>query len=107
MADNVLVIPATIRVGTDFPPVLPLADGSVKPTAECSKNEVREAVVECRAVAQSSRARLEAAYRDHLKDVELLAQVCAYLARYEQWSGLREGREVGELLWEVETGTDR
>jgi hypothetical protein len=53
-------------------------------------------------VAQTSRERLEAAYRDHLKDVELLAQVSAYFARYEQWAGIRDGGEVNELLWEVE-----
>jgi hypothetical protein len=102
MSDNVFVIPVTVRVGKDFPPYLPLADGSVKPSAECSKDEVREAVEECRAVAHSSRTRLEAAYQDHLKDIELVAQVCAYAARYEQWAGIREGAEVRELLWPVE-----
>jgi hypothetical protein len=102
MSNNVFVIPATIRVGKEFPPYLPLADGSVKPSAECSQSEVREAVEECRAVAHSSRTRLEAAYQDHLKDVELLAQVSAYAERYEQWAGIREGAEVGEILWQVE-----
>ncbi|HEY7671064.1 MAG TPA: hypothetical protein VIC71_02520 [Gammaproteobacteria bacterium] len=100
--ENVFVIPATIKVGKDMPPYLPLANGSVKPIAECSKAEIEEAVEECRFVAQTSRERLEAAYRDHLKDIELLAQVSAYLARYEQWSAIRDGGEVGELLWEVE-----
>jgi len=102
MADNVFVIPAAVRVGKDFPPYLPLADGSVKPAAECSQEEVAQAVEECRFVAQASRERLEAAYRDYLKDVEVLAKVSAYLARYEQWAGIREGGEVGELLWDVE-----
>jgi hypothetical protein len=102
MADNVFVIPATITVGEDFPPYLPLADGSVKPTAECSKDEVREAVEECRAVAMRSREQLEAAYRDHIKDMELLGVVSSYLAKYEQWSGVREGGPVGDVLWQVE-----
>jgi hypothetical protein len=102
MADNVLVIPASVRVGTDFPPDLPLADGSVKAAAECSRDEVRQAVAEIRAVTRASRARLEAAYREHLRDVELLAQVSAYLARYEQWAAIRTGGEVGELIWQVE-----
>jgi hypothetical protein len=85
-----------------MPPYLPLANGSVKPIAECSKAEIEQAVEECRFVAQTSRERLEGAYRDHLKDIELLGQVSAYLARYEQWAAIRDGGEVGELLWEVE-----
>jgi UTP-glucose-1-phosphate uridylyltransferase len=100
--ENVFVIPATIMVGKEMPPYLPLADGSVKPIAQCSKEEIEQAVEECRFVAQTSRERLEAAYRDHLKDVELLAQVSAYLAKYEQWAAIREGGEVGELMWQVE-----
>lgn len=103
MADNVLVIPATIRVGKEFPPFLPLADGALKPIAECTKAEVEQAVTECREVAKSSRARLEEAYLDHLKDIELLAQVSAYLEKYDQWSAIREGGEVRETLWQVET----
>jgi hypothetical protein len=102
MADNVLVIPATIKVGTDFPPYLPLADGNLKPSAECTRDEVREAVAECRTLADASRARLEAAYREHVKDVELLAQVSAYLEKFDQWSAVREGAEPRELLWQVE-----
>jgi len=104
MADNVLVIPATLKVGKNFPPYLPLADGAIKPVAECSKEEVAQAVEECRVVAATSRQRLEAAYQDHLKDVELLAQVSAYLARFEQWNAIREGEEVSEILWQVESG---
>jgi len=104
MADNVLVIPATVKVGPDFPPYLPLPDGNVKPTVECSKDEVRQAVAECRVLAQQSRARLEEAYQEHLKDIELLAQVSAYLQKFEQWDGLRAGGQIGELLWQVETG---
>jgi hypothetical protein len=99
--ENVFVIPAAIKVGRDMPPYLPLANGSVKPIAECSKEEIEQAVEECRFVAQTSRERLETAYRDHVKDIELLAQVSAYLARYEQWAAIRDGGEVGELLWEV------
>ena len=99
--ENVFVIPATVKVGKEMPPYLPLADGKVKPIAECSQAEVEEAVEECRFVAQTSRERLEAAYRDHLKDIELLAQVSAYHARYEQWAAIRDGGEVSELLWEV------
>ena len=100
--ESVFVIPATMRVGKDMPPYLPLADGKVKPIAECSKAEIEEAVEECRFVAQTSRERLEAAYRDHVKDIELLAQVSAYFARYEQWAAIRDGGEVGEFLWQVE-----
>lgn len=104
MADNVLVIPATVKVGPDFPPYLPLADGNVKPTVECSKDEVRQAVAECRMLAQQSRARLEEAYQDHLKDIELLAQVSAYLQKFEQWAELRTGGQINEVLWQVESG---
>jgi hypothetical protein len=100
--ESVFVIPATVKVGKDMPPYLPLADGSVKPIAECSKAEIEQAVEECRFVAQTSRERLEGAYRDHVKDIELLAQVSAYLAKYEQWAALRNGGEVGEILWQVE-----
>ena len=101
MSDNVLVIPATFRVGSEFPPYLPLADGSLKATNECSREEVAEAVHECRAAARASRERLEQAYQDHLKDLELYAQLAAYLERYEQWDAVREGGAVKELLWHV------
>jgi len=103
MADNVFVIPSTMKVGKEFPPYLPLANGSLKPTAECAKQEVAEAVQECRLVAETSRARLEQAYMDHLNDVQQLAQVSAYLDRYEQWAAVREGGEVRELLWHIES----
>ncbi len=102
MADNVLVIPATIRVGRDFPDYLPLANGDLKPTPECSKSDVEEAVRECRDLARSSRLRLEQAYQEHLRDIELLAQVSAYRDKFDQWSALREGGEPKEALWEVE-----
>jgi hypothetical protein len=102
MSDNVFVIPATIKVGTQFPPYLPLGDGSLKPTPECTQDEVAEAVEECRNAAQSSRARLEAAYRDHLKDLEVLAHLSAYLERYQQWQAVRDGGEVRETLWHVD-----
>ena len=104
MSRNVLVIPATVKVGPDFPTYLPLPDGNVKPTIECSKDEVRQAVAECRVLAQQSRARLEEAYQEHLKDIELLAQVSAYLQKFDQWADLRTGGQVNELLWQVETG---
>ena len=102
MADNVFVIPATIRVGRDFPPYLPVANGDLKPTPECTREDIAEAVSECREMASSSRLRLEQAYQEHLRDVEMLAQVSAYLDKFEQWSSLREGGEPKELLWEVE-----
>jgi hypothetical protein len=102
MPDNVLVIPSTIVVGREFPPYLPLADGSLKPTAECTREEVQQAVNECRAVAESSRRALEDAYRAHLNDVEQLAQVSAYLARYEQWSAVRHGGTVAETMWNID-----
>ena len=102
MTENVFVIPATIKVGKELPPYLPLADGRVKPTAECTREEVGQAIEECRFVAQTSRERLEAAYRDHVRDVEVLAQVSAYFAKYEQWAAVRDGGEGSELLWQVE-----
>ena len=105
MADNVLVIPATIKVGTDFPQYLPLADGNLKAAAECSRDEVAQAVAECRELARASRKRLEEAYREHLRDIELLAQVSAYLEKFDQWNEVRTGGAMKELLWEVETGT--
>lgn len=104
MSDNVLVIPATFKVGSNFPPYLPLADGSLKPTNECSQDDVSQAVQECRAAAQASRARLEQAYQDHLKDLEVYAHLCAYQERYEQWVAVRDGGEVNELLWHVDAG---
>jgi hypothetical protein len=103
MSDNVLVIPATVKVGTGFPPYLPLADGNLKESADCSREEVREAVEECRNLAQASRARLEDAYQEHLKDIELLAQVSAYLKKFDQWDAVRDGDEPNELLWQVES----
>jgi hypothetical protein len=102
MTDKALVIPVTFRVGAEFPPYLPLQDGSVKPTAECSLSEVVEAVEEIKAVARASRERLELAYADHVRDVELLAQISAYLAKFDEWSALRSGGKVREILWHVE-----
>lgn len=101
MSDNVLVIPAAFRVGRDFPPYLPLADGSLKATGDCSRHEVAEAVQECRAAARASRERLEQAYQDHLKDLELYAQLAAYVERYEEWGAVRNGGNAKELLWHV------
>ena len=102
MTDNVFVIPATMTVGPNFPQLLPLANGDLKPVPECSRRDVGQAVDECRAMAKSSRERLEEAYREHLRDLELLAQVSAYYERFEIWSALREGGSVKELLWQLE-----
>jgi hypothetical protein len=102
MSDNVLVIPATVKVGPDFPQLLPLANGDLKAVAECSRSEVGEAVAECRSMARESRERLDQAYREHLQDLELLAQVSAYFERFDQWSAIREGGAVRELLWQVD-----
>ena len=102
MTDKVLVIPATFKVGAEFPPYLPLPDGQVKPTAECSQSEVASAVEELKGVARMSRERLEQAYAEHVRDVETLAQISAYLARFEQWEGVRSGGAIRETLWHVE-----
>jgi len=102
MSNKVLVIPATMAVGKDFPQLLPLADGNLKPAAECSRDEVAEAIAECRAMSEASRQRLEAAYREHLRDLELLAQVSAYHDRFEEWEAIRQGQDVRERLWQVE-----
>jgi hypothetical protein len=102
MADNVLVIPATVKVGMDFPQYLPLPDGNLKATAECSREDVEQARAEVRLLAEASRARLEQAYEEHLRDIELLAQLSAYLEKFEQWEAIRSGGEVRELLWQVE-----
>jgi hypothetical protein len=100
--EKVLVIPATFVVGESFPANLPLADGSVKPLAACSKNDVREAVEELRAVVESSRNRLQRAYEEHVEDLEVFAQLSAYLDRYDEWSGLRDGTPVKQTIWSVE-----
>ena len=102
MTHNVLVIPATVTVGKDFPQFLPLANGDMKPATECTRAEVGEAIAECRDIVRASRERLQAAYQEHLKDLELLAQVSAYYQRYEKWGAIREGRDVEERLWPVE-----
>ena len=102
MSNNVFVIPATVKVGPDFPDLLPLANGDLKAVTECSRAEVKEAVSECRSMTQASRERLEAVYQEHLNDLELLAQVSAYYERFDDWTAIREGRAVKELLWQVE-----
>ena len=102
MTSNVFVIPATVTVGRNFPELLPLANGDLKPIAECSRAEVAEAVAECRSISKASRIRLQSAYDEHLKDLELLAQVSAYLERYDEWAAVREGGTVKEQLWQVE-----
>lgn len=102
MSDNVLVIPATVKVGPEFPQLLPLANGDLKPAAECTRAEVGEAVAECRSMSRASRERLEQAYREHVRDIELLAQVSAYYDRFDQWDAIREGRRLREILWQVE-----
>jgi len=100
--EKVLVIPATFVVGETFPANLPLADGSVKPIAECSKEEVRQAVEELRAVVDGSRARLRRAYDEHIQDLEILAQLSAYLDRYDEWSGVRGNGVVRQTIWSVD-----
>lgn len=102
MSDNVFVIPAAIRVGNGFPPYLPLADGSLKPIAECTRQEVAEAVEECRNAARASRAQLERAYAEHVKDLEMLAHMSAYAERFDKWSAVRDGGSVREMLWHVD-----
>ena len=101
-SDNVLVIPATFMVGRSFPANLPLADGSVKPIAECSKAEVQQAVAEIKALADTSRSRLGKAYDEHVEDLEMFAQISAYLERYEDWEGVREGEGVRDVIWSVD-----
>jgi hypothetical protein len=101
MSENVLVIPATFMVGNEFPANLPLADGSMKPIAECTVEEVRQAVGEIRAVARASRERLRRAYEEHVQDLELLAQISAYEHRYDEWAGIRTGSRTSELLWSL------
>jgi hypothetical protein len=103
MTDNALVIPATFKVGSEFPPYLPLPGGDMKPMSECSQEEVAAAVEELKSVARASRERLQQAYEEHVRDVEMLAQVAAYLARFEQWSEVRSGGTVREILWHIET----
>lgn len=104
--EKVLVIPATFVVGESFPANLPLADGSVKPLADCSKDDVREAVAELRAVVDGSRNRLQRAYEEHLEDLEVYAQLSAYLDRYNDWAGLRDGTAVKQTIWSVDTSKD-
>lgn len=102
MADNALVIPATFKVGSEFPPYLPLPGGEMKAMSECSREEVAAAVEELKSVARSSRERLQQAYEEHVRDVEMLAQVSAYLARFANWADVRRGGSVREILWHVE-----
>jgi len=103
--DKVLVIPATFVVGEAFPANLPLADGSVKPISDCSKQDVREAVEELRAVVDGSRLRLQKAYDEHLEDLEVFAQLSAYLDRYDDWVGLRDGTGVKQTIWSASSSS--
>lgn len=100
--DNALVIPATFVVGEAFPANLPLADGSLKPIADCSQQEVQQAVDELRAVVKGSRRRLHKAYEEHLEDLEVYAQLSAYLDRYDEWAGIREDGSVRPTIWSVD-----
>ena len=104
--EKVLVIPATFVVGDSFPANLPLADGSVKPIAECSQEDVRQAVAELKAVVDGSRSRLRRAYEEHLQDLEIYAQLSAYLERYDEWTGVRGNGVVRQTIWSVESGMD-
>ncbi len=105
--DKALVIPATFVVGEAFPANLPLADGSLKPIADCSKAEVKEAVDELRAVVESSRRRLHKAYEEHLEDLEIYAQLAAYLDRYDEWAGIRENGGVRPTIWSVDISEEK
>lgn len=105
--EKVLVIPATFVVGDTFPANLPLADGSVKPIADCSKAEVGEAVAELRAVVEGSRARLRKAYDEHIQDLEVYAQLSAYLERYDEWGGVRGDGAVKQTIWSVDVADRR
>ena len=102
--EKVLVIPATFMVGDSFPANLPLADGSVKPIGECSREEVREAVTELKAVVDGSRSRLRRAYEEHLQDLEIYAQLSAYFERYDEWTGVRGNGVVRQTIWSVAAG---
>ena len=101
--EKVLVIPATFVVGETFPANLPLSDGSVKPIAECSREEVQQAVDEIKAVVDGSRARLHKAYEEHIQDLEVYAQLSAYLDRYEEWTGVRGDGVIRQTIWSVDT----
>lgn len=105
--DKVLVIPATFVVGEAFPANLPLADGSLKPIADCSESEVRQAVDELRSVVEGSRRRLHEAYEEHLEDLEIYAQLSAYLDRYDEWSGVREDGKVRPTIWSVDIAENK
>jgi hypothetical protein len=37
-----------------------------------------------------------------VRDVEVLAQVMAYLDRYDQWDSLRHGGQARETLWHID-----
>lgn len=100
--DKALVIPATFVVGEAFPANLPLADGSLKPIADCSQEEVQQAVEELRAVVRSSRRRLKNAYEEHLEDLEIYAQLSAYLDRFDDWAGVRDNSGVRPTIWSVD-----
>jgi hypothetical protein len=103
--DKALVIPATFVVGSSFPANLPLADGTMKAISDCSRPEVAEAVEEMRAVVQASRQKLGKAYDEHLQDLEILAQLSAYLEKYEEWSGVRTNGSVKQTIWSVDRGS--
>jgi len=100
--NNALVIPATYVVGEAFPANLPLADGSLKPIADCSQQEVKQAVDELRAVVKGSRRRLHKAYEEHLEDLKVYAQLSAYFDRYDEWAGIREHGSVKPTIWSVD-----
>ena len=101
--DNVLVIPATFIVGENFPANLPLADGTVKPIAECSKEEVRQSVEDLRAVVDGSRARLHRAYDEHIEDLQVYAQLEAYLHHFDAWTGVRGDGVIKHTIWSVDS----
>jgi hypothetical protein len=102
VSDKVLVIPATFRVGSELPPYLPVAEGGLKPTNECTREDVAAAIAELKDAARASRERLETVYAEHVRDVEVLAQVAAYLDRYDEWAALRRGGQAREILWQLD-----
>ena len=106
--DKALVIPATFVVGEAFPANLPLADGSLKPIADCSKEEVKQAVDELRLYDDENppvrpKPRRRIVYEDALPGIiGYVFVVCfvAWLAGYSFFgaSWFSAGRVDGTLI---------
>jgi hypothetical protein len=45
---------------------------------------------------------LHKAYDEHVQDLEIFAQLSAYLQKYDQWSGVRDNGEVKQTIWSVD-----